>query len=350
MKSWDRDDQHWRHVNGHLVNYSWPTRCPHPRCTGVLANDAQELRYHFIDAHFFSRSGSGIPRATVPAADQASSEPQVLSSHPPFSVPSKRKTPDDTEGLTWMPLEKSGSSCIVGLSRKKARKLDQTIDPSLMSLGHRTIGDPYPQGTSSLSARSSRLGDMEEPDNINSNPASVTTSHLTNDVSDTDSIVCSDTSLNFYDAEFVGLSSETQYPPSAGDDAMFSAFLRSPSPILILDNEDNGQPDDCVSTSVVSSHSDHGILEKQGPPEKLAPAAIRIRLHVKPPGCKKVSAIPHTEKEQLCGHRDPEIKPRLRLNAPKVGVSTNKKACRAGTRSKKKDRKQESCRRLVNRI
>ena len=55
LQSWCRDATLWQHVDSHLDDARWPLKCAHPRCDISLL-DGQDLRFHLIDEHGFSRN------------------------------------------------------------------------------------------------------------------------------------------------------------------------------------------------------------------------------------------------------------------------------------------------------
>jgi hypothetical protein len=76
MNSWIRDHQLWEHMNAHMNKYSWPHACPHLLCKREASapqfKNNEELQFHLIDEHGFSRTRPGHRDGPASATHESS--------------------------------------------------------------------------------------------------------------------------------------------------------------------------------------------------------------------------------------------------------------------------------------
>lgn len=280
MNSWIRDRKLWEHMNAHMNEYSWPRACPHLLCeleaslqkiTAPQFGNDEELQFHLIDEHGFSRTRPG--HRDGPAS--ATYESATLSR--------KRTLLNGDETLEWMSTRYFESAPMLedrlspSSPRKRTREITPTISPPLLST-FATEGD-------------------ERQIQISSRETVPAPAHILNDVGLHDAELTPELEQPgrqwVSTCDSVGLDGETT-DPDPDSETLFSLYLRSPSPTCTS----VGEFSDCSSGTAVDPVSDEPLLtpsaellsgaldpntaEADGQ-SHVAAKPIRIRLRLKPP-------------------------------------------------------------------
>lgn len=146
MESWTRGHAQWTHtLNEHMKEYRWPHACPDPVCAREALSqnrpapqfkDKEDLLFHFIDDHGYSRTvprglRHHMPHQSISQKDQASSAQDA------FKKQRKRKWSERNDALKWMappdPEMMSKSERCASPARKRVREITSTISPTLLS-------------------------------------------------------------------------------------------------------------------------------------------------------------------------------------------------------------------------
>jgi hypothetical protein len=302
MESWCRDHALWTHMHHHLEKYEWPRTCPDPMCvreaslrndTAPRFKDREDLQFHLIDEHGFSR--------TRPRELACSNPRQLRSQDDPASIahenhrPNRKRTSSSRDGtFEWGPPQCFEATSISEdcLSpprlRKRAREMTPTISPSLLS----TFGDEVddrPLQISSLETIPSSAYVFEDVDLGNADLTLESEQPGRHRIPKCDA---------FDPPDSASTDSHTD------SDALFSRYLRSPSP--------------SSSIGLPSEHSDETLVDRDGedsspnPPAKSASiqglnhemsqieekchtntAGLRIRLRVPPQKPRIVLHLTH---------------------------------------------------------
>ena len=226
LQSWCRDAALWGHVDKHLKNTKWPLKCPHPRCD-TLVVDGQDLRFHLIDDHGFSRQ---VPKKVkhLRAASSDTGQAAVSST--------KRKHTQDTVELSWLPAEQPAVT-----SSKRARREISTVALPQLSLGDESK-DPL------------ELIDLTTPESPTNLPEEALLSGgrwgsglIAMHESRTDSLTrfasCDSTLVDHRPGE-----SEEE-----DQDLIFSQFIRSPSPDSVATTDGTDVDESPVATTNLGS-------------------------------------------------------------------------------------------------
>jgi hypothetical protein len=136
-----RDHKLWEHMNAHVNEYSWPRTCSHLFCkrkallqkvTAPQFENDEELQFHLVDEHGFSRTRPGHRDGPASATRESS------------TLGRKRTSSNGDETLEWMPTRyfESASMALSTFATEGDERLPNklTRDPSSLLRTSTTFG------------------------------------------------------------------------------------------------------------------------------------------------------------------------------------------------------------------
>lgn len=302
VRSWCRDTALWEHVDGHLKDKRWPQRCPHPLCDVSLA-DGQDLRFHFIDDHGFSRALPKTIRHLGGVAAGLVPEQRLALK--------RKKLPEDEHEFVWLSDDQISPSHLL----KKARRHTATITPShLLRVSDSqddaaSVIDLTSLDSPTLEIKASPLPDKECDARL---------------LDDREYDLKPPVRFRSCDTTLIGSANSDAYDDNSdGHLDLFSQYIRSPSPELVttVDTKDVTTARELSSTQGLPPISSQPSLpqrlgaERDGRKDehREPPGKIRIRLRVEaPPKPSIVLRIPASERKLP----KPKPKPKTRPAKP----------------------------------
>lgn len=230
--SWTREAKLWGHLGEHLATACWPRKCPHPLCSLDLESEKSFI-YHLNDVHGLQMSASMQK-----------------------SWPSKR----DCEALTWAPgagsqkgkrKRQGGDEQELRSSNKCSKPITLVDEKDPKPPGH--LFDPkvtdVSQTSLPLETPKASLMDWTADDDMLPK-LSHDISSLSPDTNEIHSLHSFSQQENILPVNLIDEPELDQDKVQIlADDALFSEFLRSPSPPLCHIGADNGKEDLQISIS-----------------------------------------------------------------------------------------------------
>ena len=249
LESWTRDHKLWNHVEEHLSQSHWPRACPHPLCEKSFVN-AEELRFHFVDEHGFSRARSvqvGKSTAPDPGEEGVKGKEDTRAAR----SSQKRKLSTATSNFEWVTPQSFDDTATTGQTQptqrytKRSRPTTTTIQPTEVILDREFSDAPSSPTMVALS-----------PLSVSSSQAATNRVHARSD---------SEAGLSPFHKASIEDETHCFEPEHCEQDSdfvtMFDQYIRSPSP--------PASPDDQTS-SVCEMPLTHGIHDHHGGQSELS--------------------------------------------------------------------------------
>ena len=223
--SWTREAKLWSHLGAHLATMCWPRKCPHPLCSLELESETSFL-YHLNDIHSLQMSAS-LQKSWPSNRDRE----DLTWASGAMSQKGKRKKQDGDEQevrlsdkrLKLIPLDEEDRKPPRQLLNPKATEAIQTsTSPEVSKVAFMdltTDDDMLPELIHEISSLSPESDEKHSLDGFSQHENTLLTSLLPGPEFDQDKV------------------------QMLADNALFSEFLRSPSPSLSQTGADYGKDD-----------------------------------------------------------------------------------------------------------
>ena len=266
LESWTRDRKMWGHIREHLVGRQWPSRCPHPLCDISLEDEAG-LSFHFADEHRITRTHTLHPKEVLTTAV-----------HDTTGTKRKRRLSRGHGALEWQIPEDfsvlsgpGSANCLLPpRPMERISSTSPTICPSLISKTQSKVN------THSLHNNFQIVSESE-----------------TNETTDSEDISSYHWKSLRADSEMPVEASTSDEPY---DEICFSRYLRSPSPCLLLKDDDDHTPS--LTTPMPAT-----ILYNVQDTPQVAKERPRIRLRVNPPTQRVILRLNRPKPAAVAGRR-----------------------------------------------